>query len=62
MARAAEAAAKPRRALIATRRLMRGGADGANARMGEEMHAFAEALKSDQTRAAFEAFPSEARK
>jgi enoyl-CoA hydratase/carnithine racemase len=56
MARAAELAAKPRAALLATRRLMRGDAGAVKTRMGEEMHAFAEALKSDDARAAFEAF------
>jgi len=56
MAKAAELAAKPRAALLATRRLMRGDAGAVKARMGEEMHAFAEALKSDEARAAFEAF------
>jgi enoyl-CoA hydratase/carnithine racemase len=56
MARAAELAAKPRAALLATRRLMRGDGEAVKARMGEERHAFAEALKSDEARAAFEAF------
>jgi enoyl-CoA hydratase/carnithine racemase len=56
MAKATELAAKPRAALLATRRLMRGDAEAIKARMGEERHAFAEALKSDEARAAFEAF------
>jgi enoyl-CoA hydratase/carnithine racemase len=62
MAKAAELAAKPRAALLATRRLMRGDAGAVKARMGEEMHAFAEALKSDEARAAFEAFLAAGRK
>jgi len=56
MKKAAELAAKPRAALLATRRLMRGDNEAVKARMGEERHAFAEALKSDEARAAFEAF------
>ena len=62
MAKAAELAAKPRAALLATRRLMRGDNEAVKARMGEEMHAFAEALKSREARAAFEAFLSATRK
>jgi enoyl-CoA hydratase/carnithine racemase len=62
MGKAAELAAKPRAALIATRRLMRGDAEAVKARMGEERHAFAEALKSDEARAAFEAFLAAGRK
>jgi enoyl-CoA hydratase/carnithine racemase len=62
MAKATELAAKPRAALLATRRLMRGDAEAIKARMGEERHAFAEALKSDEARAAFEAFLAAGRK
>src|SRR5271154_2797821 len=56
MAKAAALAAKPRAALLATRRLMRGDAKALKARMAEEMHAFAEALKSEEARKAFQAF------
>ena len=45
MAKAAALAAKPRAALLATRRLMRGDAEALKARMAEEMHAFSAALK-----------------
>ena len=62
MAKAVELAAKPRAALLTTRRLMRGDAEALKARMGEERHAFAEALKSGEARAAFEAFLSTGRK
>ena len=44
MGKAAALAAKPRAALLATRRLMRGDAEALKARMAEEMHAFAAAL------------------
>ena len=44
MAKAAALAAKPRAALLATRRLMRGDAEALKARMAEEMHAFSAAL------------------
>jgi len=56
MGKAAELAAKPRAALIATRRLMRGNGEALKARMAEETHALAAALKSDEARKAFEAF------
>jgi enoyl-CoA hydratase/carnithine racemase len=56
MAKAAALAAKPRAALLATRRLMRGDPEALKARMGEEMHAFAEALKSEEARKAFQSF------
>ena len=46
MGKAAALAAKPRAALLATRRLMRGDAEALKARMAEEMHAFAAALTS----------------
>src|SRR5271154_1129730 len=55
MAKAAALAAKPRAALLATRRLMRGDGEAVKARMAEEMHAFAEALKSEEARKAFQA-------
>jgi enoyl-CoA hydratase/carnithine racemase len=62
MSKAAALAAKPRAALLATRRLMRGDAEAVKARMAEETHAFAGALKSDEARAAFEAFLAAGRK
>ena len=45
MAKAAALAAKPRAALLATRRLMRGDPEALKARMAEEMHAFSAALE-----------------
>jgi enoyl-CoA hydratase/carnithine racemase len=60
--KAAELAAKPRAALLATRRLMRGDPEALKARMAEEMHAFSAALKSPEAHAAFQAFLSAARK
>ena len=62
MGRAAELAAKPRAALLATRRLMRGDPEALKARMAEEMHAFSAALKSPEAHAAFQAFLSAPRK
>jgi enoyl-CoA hydratase/carnithine racemase len=62
MSKAADLAAKPRSALIATRRLMRGDPEALKARMAEETHAFAAALKSDEARKAFEAFLTAGRK
>jgi enoyl-CoA hydratase/carnithine racemase len=62
MSKAAELAAKPRAALLATRRLMRGDPEALKARMAEEMHAFSAALKSPEAHAAFQAFLSAARK
>ena len=56
MAKAAALAAKPRAALLATRRLMRGDNEAVKARMAEEMHAFSAALKSPEAHAAFQAF------
>ena len=61
MGRAAALAAKPRAALLATRRLMRGDPEALRARMAEEMHAFGAALKSPEARAAFQAFLSAGR-
>ena len=49
-------AAKPRDALLATRRLMRGDPAILRARMDEELRLFGEAVKSPQARAAFLAF------
>jgi enoyl-CoA hydratase/carnithine racemase len=49
-------AAKPRDALLATRRLLRGDPAPLKARMDEELRLFGEALRSPQARAAFTAF------
>ena len=49
-------AAKPRAALLATRKLMRGDAEALYAHMESELVAFAKALKSPEARAAFESF------
>jgi enoyl-CoA hydratase/carnithine racemase len=49
-------AAKPRDALLATRRLMRGDPAALKARMDEELRLFGEAVRSPQARAAFMAF------
>jgi enoyl-CoA hydratase/carnithine racemase len=62
MAKAAALAAKPRAALLATRRLLRGDNEAVKARMAEEMHAFSAALKSPEAHAAFQAFLSAGRK
>lgn len=62
MERAAALAAKPRAALLATRRLMRGDNEAVKARMAEEMHAFSAALKSPEAHAAFQAFLGGGRK
>jgi enoyl-CoA hydratase/carnithine racemase len=62
MAKAAELAAKPRAALLATRHLLRGDAEALKTQMAEETHAFIAALKSPEVRTAFEAFLSTARK
>ena len=61
MGRAAALAAKPRAALLATRRLMRGDPEALRARMAEEMHAFSAALKSPESRTAFQGFLSAGR-
>jgi enoyl-CoA hydratase/carnithine racemase len=62
ISKAATLAAKPRAALLATRRLMRGDNEALRARMAEEMHAFSAALKSPEAHAAFQAFLSAPRK
>jgi enoyl-CoA hydratase/carnithine racemase len=62
MAKAAALAAKPRAALLATRRLMRGDPTALKARIAEEMQAFGAALKSEEARKAFEAFLAAGRK
>ena len=56
LAKAKALAAKPRAALLATRKLMRGDAETLYAHMETELAAFAQALKSPEARAAFEAF------
>lgn len=55
-------AAKPRNAVAATRRLMRGDRDTILERMTIEARAFGAALKSDEARAAFMAFMAKAKK
>ena len=62
MGKAAALAAKPRAALLATRRLMRGDAETLKARMADETHAFSAALASSEAHAAFRAFLSAGRK
>jgi enoyl-CoA hydratase/carnithine racemase len=58
MSKATALAAKPRSALLATRRLLRGDPAALKARMDEETEAFAAALSSGEARAAFMAFMS----
>jgi enoyl-CoA hydratase/carnithine racemase len=62
MSKAAALAAKPRAALLATRRLMRGDPEALKAQMAAEMHAFSAALKSPEAHAAFQAFLSSERR
>jgi enoyl-CoA hydratase/carnithine racemase len=61
MAKAQVLAAKPRSALLAARRLMRGDPAALKAKMTEEMEAFSAALASGEARAAFQAFLSGAK-
>jgi enoyl-CoA hydratase/carnithine racemase len=61
MAKAQVLAAKPRSALLAARRLMRGDPVALKAKMTEEMEAFSAALASGEARAAFQAFLSGAK-
>jgi enoyl-CoA hydratase/carnithine racemase len=61
LAKAKALAAKPRAALLATRKLMRGDAEALYAHMEVELAAFAQALKSPEARAAFEAFAGRAK-
>ena len=56
LAKAQALAAKPRDALLATRRLLRGDPAVLKARMDEELRLFGEAVRSPQARAAFMAF------
>ena len=61
LAKAKALAAKPRAALLATRRLMRGDPAILVARMDEEMRLFGEAVRSPEARAAFFAFLQKAK-
>jgi len=61
MSKAAALAAKPRSALLTTRRLLRGDPAPLKARMEEEIEAFAAALASGEARSAFMTFMSGAR-
>ncbi|RBP18276.1 enoyl-CoA hydratase/carnithine racemase [Roseiarcus fermentans] len=61
-AKAAALAAKPRSALMTTRRLLRGDPAALKARMAEEGAAFAAALASPEARAAFMAFMAGAKR
>ena len=54
--RARALAAKPRQALMVTRRLMRGDPAGLKARMDEELEAFGALLRSPEAMQAFQAF------
>jgi enoyl-CoA hydratase/carnithine racemase len=56
LAKAQALAAKPRDALLATRRLLRGDPAILKARIDEELRLFGEAVRSPQARAAFAAF------
>ena len=61
LAKAQALAAKPRDALLATRRLLRGDPAILRARMDEELRLFGEAVRSPQARAAFMAFMQKAK-
>jgi len=61
LAKAQALAAKPRDALLATRRLLRGDPAMLKARMDEELRLFGEAVRSPQARAAFMAFMQKAK-
>jgi enoyl-CoA hydratase/carnithine racemase len=61
LAKAQALAAKPRDALLATRRLLRGDPAILKARMDEETRLFGEALRSPQARTAFMAFMQKAK-
>jgi enoyl-CoA hydratase/carnithine racemase len=62
MSKAAALAAKPRSALLATRRLLRGDPAALKAKMMQEAEAFQAALASPEARAAFQAFMTGAKK
>ncbi|MGA2792053.1 MAG: enoyl-CoA hydratase-related protein [Roseiarcus sp.] len=61
LAKAQALAAKPREALLATRRLLRGDPTILIARIDQEMRLFAEAVRSPEARAAFFAFLQKAK-
>ena len=61
LAKAQALAAKPRSALMATRRLMRGGAEALYAHMDAENVEFAKGVRSPEARAAFMAFLGKAK-
>jgi enoyl-CoA hydratase/carnithine racemase len=61
LAKAQALAAKPRDALLATRRLLRGDPAVLKARMDEELRLFGEAVRSPQARTAFMAFMQKAK-
>jgi enoyl-CoA hydratase/carnithine racemase len=61
MSKAEALAAKPRSALLTTRRLLRGDPSALKARMAEEIQAFSAGLASGEARAAFQAFLSGAK-
>lgn len=61
LAKAQALAAKPREALLATRRLLRGDPTILIARIDQEMRLFGEAVRSPQARAAFSAFLQKAK-
>jgi enoyl-CoA hydratase/carnithine racemase len=61
LAKAKALAAKPRAALLATRKLMRGDAEELYAHMEAELEEFARALKSPEAKAAFQAFAERAK-
>jgi enoyl-CoA hydratase/carnithine racemase len=54
-------AGKPRAALLATRRLMRGDPEALKAQMAAEMHAFSAAFQSPEAHAGFRSFLSAGR-
>ena len=56
LAKAKALAAKPRGALLATRKLLRGDSTVIEARMAKELRAFGEAVRSPEARAIFQAF------
>jgi enoyl-CoA hydratase/carnithine racemase len=56
LAKAKALAAKPRSAMLATRKLLRGDPAAIQARMTEELHAFDAAVRSAEARAVFMAF------
>jgi enoyl-CoA hydratase/carnithine racemase len=61
LAKAKALAAKPRAAMLATRKLLRGDTSAVEARMVKELRAFGEAVRSPEARAIFEAFLQKAK-